>query len=192
MNPGLVLLIWIPDQVEDDIKMNLLKYIRTISDFPKKGVSFKDITPLLENAKAYHYAIDKLARPFQNKGIVKVVGIDSRGFLLAAGVAYKLRAGISIVRKSGKLPRATLKQNYHLEYGENILEMHADTIRKGERVLIVDDVLATGGTLAATIKLVKKMRGKIIGIALLAELTYLDGKRKIKGYKRHTLLKLNI
>ncbi|MDP2918575.1 MAG: adenine phosphoribosyltransferase, partial [bacterium] len=129
--------------------------------------------------------------PFQNKKIQKVVGIDARGFLLAAGVAYKLRAGISIVRKSGKLPRATLKQNYHLEYGENILEMHADTIRKGEKVLIVDDVLATGGTMNATIKLVKKMQGKIAGIAFLIELNHLDGKRKVKGYKKHTVLKFD-
>ena len=171
--------------------MNLKKFIRAIPDFPKKGISFKDITPLLENARAYHYTINKLAQPFQKKKIQKVVGIDARGFLLAAGVAYKLSAGISIVRKKGKLPRKVIQQTYDLEYGQNILEMHTDTIKPGERVLIVDDVLATGGTLAATIKLIKKMRGKIIGIALLVELTYLDGKRKIKGYKRHTLLKLN-
>lgn len=171
--------------------MDLKKFIRAIPDFPQKGVSFKDITPLLENAEAYRYAVEELAKPFQNKGIQKVVGIDARGFLLAAGVAYKLKAGISIVRKKGKLPRKVIQQTYNLEYGQNILEMHTDTIKEGERVLIVDDVLATGGTLAATIKLVKKMRGKIIGIALLTELTYLDGARKIRGYKRHTLLKLN-
>ncbi|MFA4880084.1 MAG: adenine phosphoribosyltransferase [Candidatus Doudnabacteria bacterium] len=172
--------------------MDIKKYIHTIPDFPQKGVSFKDITPLLENARAYGYAIRELAKPFQNKGIKKVVGIDARGFLLAAGVAYKLKAGISIVRKKGKLPRQVIQQTYDLEYEKNILEMHTDTIQPGERILIVDDVLATGGTLAATIKLVKKMQGKIIGIALLIELTYLDGRRKIKGYKRHTLLKLNI
>jgi len=171
--------------------MDLQKYIQTIPDFPQKGVNFKDITPLLENAKAYNYAIRELSKPFQNQEIQKVVGIDARGFLLAAGVAYKLKAGISIVRKKGKLPRKTIQQTYSLEYGQNILEMHSDTIKRGEKVLIVDDVLATGGTLQATINLVRKMRAKIMGLALLIELRYLKGSRKIKGYKKNVLLELD-
>ncbi len=171
--------------------MDLKKYIKEIPNFPKPGVNFKDITPLLENAQAYSYAIKKLAKPFQDKNVQKIVGIDARGFLLAAGVAYKLKAGISIVRKKGKLPCKTIQQAYNLEYGQSILEMHTDTIKRGERVLIVDDVLATGGTLQATINLVHKMKGKIIGIALLIELPYLKGSDKIKGYRKNILLKLN-
>lgn len=169
--------------------MNLEKYIRTIPDFPKKGVSFKDITPLLEDARAYRYTINALARPFQNKNIQKVVGIDARGFLLAAGVAYKLKTGIAIVRKKGKLPYKCIRETYGLEYGKDTLEMHRDTIKAGEGILIVDDVLATGGTMQATINIIKKLKGKIIGIALLGELTYLNGYKKIRGYKKHVLLK---
>jgi len=168
--------------------MNLIKYIRVIPNFPKKGISFKDITPLLENAQAYHYTINKLAEPFQNKKIQKVVGIDSRGFLLAAGVAYKLKTGISIVRKKGKLPYHCLKESYGYEYGKDILEIHNDTIKPGEKVLIVDDILATGNTLAATIKLIKRMRGEIVGIALIGELKSLKGYQRIRGYKKHTLM----
>ncbi|PIU01634.1 adenine phosphoribosyltransferase [bacterium (Candidatus Torokbacteria) CG09_land_8_20_14_0_10_42_11] len=171
--------------------MDLTKYIRVIPDFPKKGISFKDITPLLENAQAYHYAIDKLAKPFQNKKIQKVVGIDARGFLLASAVAYKLKTGISIVRKKGKLPYHCLAESYSYEYSKDILEIHNDTIKPGEKVLIVDDILATGNTLAATIRLIKRMRGEIVGIALIGELKSVKGYQKVRGYKKHTLLKFN-
>ncbi len=169
--------------------MNLEKYIRVIPDFPKKGISFKDITPLLEDARVYHYTINALARPFQYSKIQKVVGIDARGFLLASGVAYKLKTGISIVRKKGKLPFKCLREQYSYEYAKDVLEMHQDTIKPEERVLIVDDVLATGNTLKATIKIIKRLGAKIIGIALLGELLSLKGYKKIKGYKKHVLLK---
>lgn len=171
--------------------MDLEKYIRTIPDFPKKNVAFKDFTPLLANAQAYHQAINELARPFQKKDIQKVVGIDARGFLLASGVALKLKTGISIVRKKGKLPYKSIKEGYGLEYGKDILEMHIDAIKPGEKVLIVDDILATGGTLQATINIIKRLGGKIAGIALLGELVDLHGWEKIRGYPKHVLLKFN-
>lgn len=169
--------------------MNLQKYIRVIPDFPKPRISFKDITPLLENAQAFRYVILELSRPFQDKKIQKVVGIDARGFLLASAVAYKLKTGISIVRKKGKLPYCCFNERYSYEYSKDVLEMHQDTIKPGERVLIVDDILATGNTLKATIKLVKKMRGKILGIALIGELKNAKGHQKIRGYKKHVLIK---
>jgi len=169
--------------------MNLEKYIRVIPDFPKKGISFKDITPLLENPKAYHYTINALVKPFQHSKIQKVIGIDARGFLLASGVAYKLKTGISIVRKKGKLPYKCLSEQYSYEYAKDVLEMHQDAIKPGERVLIVDDVLATGNTLQATIKIIKRLGGKVVGIALLGELGYLEGYRKVRGYRKHVLIK---
>jgi len=168
--------------------MNLEKYIRVIPDFPKKGISFKDITPLLEDARAYFYTINALSQPFRHSRIQKVVGIDARGFLLASSVAYKLKTGVSIVRKKGKLPFHCYCESYSYEYSKDVLEMHKDTIKPGERVLIIDDVLATGNTLKATIKIIKKLKGKIIGIALLGELVCLQGYKKIKGYKKHVLI----
>lgn len=163
--------------------------IREIPDWPKKGVNFKDITPLIGDSKAFRKVIDELAKPYLKKKIDKVVGIDARGFILAAALAYKLRAGIAIVRKKGKLPFKTVSQKYALEYGSNTIEMHKDTILPGEKVLLVDDVLATGGTMEATINLVKKLKGKIMGVDFLIELTFLDGRKKLKGYKIRSLAK---
>lgn len=165
--------------------------IRTIKDWPKKGVDFKDITPLLEDGKAFKSAIDELAKPFKNQKIDKVVGIDARGFLLAAPIAYKLGAGLAIIRKYGKLPAKTISQKYALEYASNILEMHRDSIKPGERVLVVDDVLATGGTMKATCEIVERLGGKIVGIAFLINLKFLKGKEKLKKYKTYSLIDYN-
>ncbi len=168
--------------------MDLKKYIREIKDWPKKGVGFKDITPLLENKKAFAHVVDELADYFIDKKIDKVVGIDARGFLLAAPVAYKLNAGLSIVRKKGKLPHKTISQKYALEYAENIIEMHKDTIKKGEKIYIVDDVLATGGTMEATCKIVEKLGGKIVGVGFLINLKFLGGEKKLKKYPIYSLI----
>jgi len=163
--------------------------IREIPDWPKKGVNFKDITPLLGDKDAFRKTIDLLATPYLGKKVDKVVGIDARGFILAAALAYKLKAGLAIVRKKGKLPAKTVAQKYTLEYASNILEMHQDAVLPGEKILLVDDVLATGGTMKATINLVKKLKGKIVGVDFLIELTYLDGKKNFKGYKLRSLIK---
>lgn len=163
--------------------------IREIPDWPKKGVNFKDITPLIEDNKAFRKVIDALSKPYLNKKVDKVVGIDARGFLLAAAVAYKLNSGVAIVRKKGKLPFKTISKKYALEYGSNIIEMHKDTILPGEKVLLVDDVLATGGTMKTAIDLVKELKGKIIGVDFLIELTFLNGRKKLKGYKIRALAK---
>lgn len=157
--------------------------IREIPDWPKKGVSFKDITPLLEDPKLFHKIIDLLAAPYLKNKIDKIVGIDARGFILAAAVAYKLKTGLAIVRKQGKLPSKTISQTYSLEYASNTLEMHQDSVLPGERILVIDDVLATGGTMKATVDLIKKLKGKIVGIEFLAELVYLKGRKKLKGQK---------
>lgn len=162
--------------------------IREISDWPKKGVSFKDITPLLQDKNLFCKTIDCLVQPYLKEKIDKVVGIDARGFILAAAAAYKLKTGLAIVRKKGKLPSKTICQKYALEYGENILEMHTDSILPGEKVLIIDDVLATGGTMKATVDMVKKLGGKITGIEFLIELDYLGGRKNLKGCKVKSLL----
>jgi len=149
--------------------MNLKDKIREIPDFPKKGVNFKDITPLLEDPKYFKQAIDLLINQLGDttSKLNKIVAIDARGFLIASALAYKLGAGIVIVRKKGKLPHKTVACDYDLEYGKEILEIHKDSIKPGEKVLIVDDVLATGGTVKATVDLVEKLGGKIIGIIFL-------------------------
>jgi adenine phosphoribosyltransferase len=162
--------------------------IRSIPDWPQKGVVFRDITPVLQDKKLFRALIDELAKPYLKKKIDLVVGIDARGFLLATGVAYKLRAGVAIVRKKGKLPYQTIRQKYTLEYASNVLEMHRDAVLPGQRVLLIDDVLATGGTMKASVDLVKKLGGKIIGIVFLIELKALKGRRKIKGYPIRSLI----
>lgn len=169
--------------------MNLKTKIRNVPNWPKKGVGFKDITPLLANPKYFKAVIDAIVRRAKDEKISKVVGIDARGFLLAAPVAYKLNAGLIIVRKKGKLPHHTISHEYELEYGKNTLEMHRDSIKSGERVLIVDDVLATGGTALAAAKLVEKLGGKIAGIAFLMELSFLGGVKKLKKYNVFSLVK---
>jgi len=192
--------------------MDLKTKIINIPDWSKKGVNFKDITPLLENAKSFRYAINQMAKFFKGKRLNKsstffsrsivsrgkprdfkkvldkIVAIDARGFLLASALAYKLNTGISIVRKQGKLPRKTVRTDYSLEYGKNLLEIHHDAVKQNERILIVDDVLATGGTAKATMKLVEKLGGKIIGFSFLIELKNLNGRKKLKNYPIHSLI----
>jgi len=162
--------------------------IREIPDWPKKGVSFKDFTPLLQDKNLFCKTIDLLIAPYTGKKVDKIVGIDARGFILAAACAYKLKTGLAIVRKKGKLPFKTVSQSYSLEYASNTLEMHKDAILQGEKVVIIDDVLATGGTMEATAQLVKKLKGKIIGIEFLIGLDYLKGGKNLKGYKVRCLL----
>jgi len=163
--------------------------VREIPDWPKKGVNFKDITPLIEDSRAFRKVIDAMAKPYLGRKIDKIVGIDARGFILAAALAYKLKSGVAIVRKKGKLPSKKVSKKYALEYGSNAIEMHKDTILAGEKVLLVDDLLATGGTMAATIGLVEKLKGKIISVDFLIELTFLKGRKKLKGYKIRSLAK---
>ncbi len=168
--------------------MDLKKKIRNISGFPKKGIIFRDIGPLLEDKKALKKAIDQLVKKFKGEKIDKVVGIDARGFILAGILADRLKAGMVMVRKKGKLPYKTESQEFDLEYGKGILEIHKDSIKKGEKVLLVDDVLATGGTMLATAKLIEKLKGKIAGIAFLITLDYLPGKEKLKDYQVFSLV----
>ena len=170
------------------MKIDLKKKIRAIPNWPIRGVNFKDITTLLQDKKTFKYVIDELARPYLEKKIDKVVAIDARGFLLATPIAYKIMAGVSLVRKKGKLPSKTISQSYMKEYGPDNLSMHNDTIKKGERVIIVDDLLATGGTLGATIKMVEKLGGKIIGISFIIDLPFLGGSEKFKKYNLHYLV----
>lgn len=172
-----------------ELKKLIKSKIREIPDWPKKGVSFKDITPLLQDKRLFCETVSLLAEPYLKEKIDKVIGIDARGFILAAAVAYRLKTGLAIVRKKGKLPSKTISKKYSLEYSSNVLEMHEDSILPDERVIIIDDVLATGGTMKATVNLAKKLKGKIVGIGFLIELTYLKGRRSLKGQKIKSLLK---
>lgn len=168
--------------------MDLKSHIREVPDWPKLGIRFYDITTLLENAEALKYTIDKLAEPFQNQKIDKVVGIDARGFLLASAVAYKLGSGISLVRKKGKLPYKTISRDYTLEYASNTVEMHEDTIKPGEKVILIDDLIATSGTASAAVELIEQMGGEIIGIGFLVDLPFLGGMDRLAKYKPFSLV----
>lgn len=169
--------------------MDLAAKIRDVPDFPKPGIIFKDITPLLQDPAAFREAIDQLAAPFQSDQIDLVVAIESRGFIFGAPLAQRLGAGFVPVRKREKLPWQTVKAQYATEYSIDALEMHRDAIRPGQRALIVDDLLATGGTIEATIDLVRQLGGIVIGIAFLVELTFLHGRQRLKdGYKIVTLI----
>ena len=167
----------------------LKKAIRSIPDFPQKGILFRDITTLLKNRAALADAIDLLVERHKGKGIGKIVGIESRGFILGTPMAYLLGAGFVPVRKKGKLPAETYSVTYELEYGTDHLEIHKDAIEVGDNVLIVDDLLATGGTAAATVELVKNFNANIIGIDFMIELTDLEGREKLKGLDVFALLK---
>jgi len=162
--------------------LDLKSYIRDIPDWPTPGVIFKDITPLLQDKSALKEAIDRLTNLFLGEKIDVVVGIDARGFLLASAVAYKLGTGLAIVRKKGKLPSKAIAEEYSLEYGTNTIEMHEDAIKPGQKVLVVDDVLATGGTMTATCGLIEKLGGQVAGVAFLISLDFLGGKEKLKKY----------
>lgn len=162
--------------------MNALKSkIRHVPDFPKPGILFYDVTTLLRDPDGFRMAIDALAMPFRDLGVQTVVGIESRGFILGAAVADRYGAGFVPVRKPGKLPAETIRATYDLEYGTDSLEIHKDAIAPGERVLIVDDLLATGGTARATVSLVKQLGGRVEGIAFLIELVALHGRAKLEG-----------
>ncbi|HEX2057508.1 MAG TPA: adenine phosphoribosyltransferase [Actinomycetota bacterium] len=166
----------------------LKEHIRDIPDFPKPGIVFKDITPLLAHKKAFAYTIDAIAHEFDRDEIDKVVGIEARGFMIAAPLAYRFTAGLIPVRKKGKLPWEVEAQEYALEYGIDHLEMHRDAVEPGERVLIVDDVLATGGTAAATAALAERCGGKVAAIATIMELTFLGGRERLEGYEYLSLI----
>jgi adenine phosphoribosyltransferase len=163
--------------------------IREIPDFPKPGILFYDITTLLCDSKGFRDTVDALAAPYMGEDIDQVVGIESRGFILGAAVANALGCGFVPVRKPGKLPGATLKQAYSLEYGDNALEIHQDACATDQRVLIVDDVLATGGTAKATVDLVRQAGGKIIGVSFLIELDFLNGRSKLPGEPVYSVLR---
>jgi adenine phosphoribosyltransferase len=171
------------------MSVNLESYIREVMDFPKPGIGFKDITPLLQDASAFHQAIDQLAESLKGKRIDKVACVESRGFIFGAALAYKLNAGIAMIRKKDKLPYKTIDESYELEYGTDSIEMHIDAIKQGEEVLIVDDLLATGGTARATARLVKKAGGKVVAIVFLIELEFLGGIQKLKDYPVISLIK---
>jgi len=168
---------------------NLKAYIRDIPNFPKQGIIFKDITPLLKNGKEFREAVDLIADKFKGKKVDVVLSVEARGFIFGAAVAYKLSAGIVPVRKKGKLPYKTHSVSYELEYGQDTLEVHQDAFKEGASVLVVDDLLATGGTTKAVVEMVEKMGGKIAGIAFLIELTALKGREKLKGYPIVSLIK---
>ena len=168
--------------------IDLKSKIRHVPDFPKPGILFYDVTTLLREPEGFRAAIDQVVAPFSDRGITLVVGIESRGFILGAAVADRIGAGFVPVRKLGKLPSVRVRANYDLEYGTDSLEMHQDAIERGQRVLIVDDLLATGGTARATVDLVKQIGGVVEGVAFLIELTALNGRGKLPGEQIHAVL----
>lgn len=168
--------------------MEFEKYIRDIPDFPEKGIVFKDITTLLIDSEAFSKVIDKMAEPYKGKGIDKVVGIESRGFIFGGMLSYILGAGFVPARKAGKLPYKTISESYSLEYGESIVELHEDSINKGDKILLVDDLLATGGTAEAVVKLIERLGGEISGIEFLIELDFLKGREKLNGQNINSLI----
>lgn len=168
--------------------MDLKQHIRHVPDFPKQGILFYDITTLLRDPHGFRMTVDMLSTPYQDQGIEAVVGIESRGFILGAAVAERIGAGFVPIRKPGKLPARALKETYDLEYGKDAIEIHEDAIEKGQRVLIVDDVLATGGTASAAAQLVRKLGGDLHGLAFLIELVFLNGKSKLGNEKVFSVL----
>lgn len=166
----------------------LVTFIRTVPDFPKKGIMFRDITTLLKEQGAFRHSVDLLTEQYKNARIDKVVGVESRGFILGSALAYQLHAGFVPVRKPGKLPAATVKEEYALEYGTDCIEIHRDAITPGERILIHDDLLATGGTMLAASRLVERLGGKIVGISFLVELSFLGGRKRLTGYDVASLI----
>jgi adenine phosphoribosyltransferase len=163
--------------------------IREIPDFPKPGILFYDITTLLKDPGAYREAIDLMMAPYRDQGVDLVVGMESRGFIFSGPIAYQLQAGFIPVRKLGKLPSDTISVEYALEYGSNTLEIHRDSIKPGQKVLIVDDLLATGGTVRGTIELVERLQGQIVGLAFLVELEFLKGRERLAGFTTTSVIK---
>lgn len=168
--------------------MDLASTIRSVPDFPIEGILFYDITTLLKDPSALKESIDQLVERYRDAGVDVVVGIESRGFIFGTPLAYQLGVGFVPVRKPGKLPAETAAENYELEYGTNTIEIHVDAIEKGQKVLIVDDLLATGGTAQATCRLVEKLGGEVVAVAFLIELDFLRGREKLQGYNVFSLL----
>lgn len=168
--------------------MELKEWIRDVPDFPKKGIIFKDITTLLKNGDALRRTVDLLSERYKGEHIDQIIGIESRGFIFGTALAYQLGVGFIPVRKPGKLPAATERITYDLEYGSDSLEIHSDALHAGQRALIVDDLLATGGTAAAVAKLVEKIQGDVVGFGFVIELTFLNGRAKLGGYDIHSLI----
>ncbi|MFC1951241.1 adenine phosphoribosyltransferase [Chloroflexota bacterium] len=168
--------------------MDLKQYIRDVPDFPQKGIIFKDITTLLQNPEAFKSAIDCFIEEYKDKGIEGIVAMDARGFIFGAPLAYQLGVPFILGRKPGKLPAECVSASYALEYGTDSLEMHTDSISQGQRILIVDDLLATGGTMSAVIELVEKLGGVIDGIAFVVELTFLGGRQRLGSYPVFSLV----
>lgn len=168
--------------------MDLEKFIRDVPDFPKPGILFKDITTLLQDGDAFRHAMNRMMKKYLDEEIDKIVGVEARGFVFAGVMAYKLGCGFVPARKPGKLPYRSRREEYTLEYGTNALEIHEDGIQPGDRVLVVDDLLATGGTALAAARLVEKLGGKVVGIEFLVELGFLHGREKLSGYLVHSLI----
>jgi len=169
--------------------MNLKEHIASIPDFPQKGILFRDITPLLNNGKVYAYTVNQMAKYAKSQGADVIVGPEARGFIFGSSVAYSLQLPFVPVRKPEKLPREVIEYSYDLEYGSNTLSLHKDAIKKGQKVVIVDDLLATGGTIDAVIKLVESLGGIIVGAVFLIELLDLNGREKVGNYPIHSLIK---
>ena len=170
--------------------IELEDYIRDVPDFPKAGIIFKDITPLLGDSAALSQCVDQLIEPYRDRSVEAVVAVESRGFIFGTVAACRLGAGFVPIRKPGKLPAETLSATYELEYGTDTIEIHADAIRQGARVLMIDDLLATGGTMAAACDLVKRLSGDIVGVAFVIELCFLHGREKLTGYDLRSLIKV--
>lgn len=170
--------------------MNIADYIRSIPGFPKPGIVFKDITPMLENPAAFKYAVDWLCDRFRSSGAVKVAAAEARGFMFAAAVGYRLGWGMAPIRKPGKLPWKTLEQGYSLEYGDATLCIHEDAVAKGEKVLLIDDLLGTGGTADAMVKLVERLGGVVAGLGFIIELDFLGGRRMLAGRRVESLVRV--
>ena len=169
--------------------MDLKKFIRDVPGFPKEGIVFRDITPLLRDASALRQAVRELALPFGNAGVELILAAEARGFILGGAVACELGVGFVPVRKTGKLPAETIEQTYELEYGSSTLAMHRDAVVPGQKVLLLDDVLATGGTMAACARMVEALGGKVVGCVFLVELSFLNGREALRSHKVVSLIK---
>lgn len=168
--------------------MDLKQYVTIVEDWPKPGIRFKDISTIMDNGPAYKFAVDEIVKYAREVGAEVIVGPEARGFIIGCPVAYALEIGFAPVRKPGKLPREVISAEYGLEYGTDTLTMHKDALKPGQKVLIVDDLLATGGTVGATIDLINQLGGEVVGAAFLIELTYLNGRDQLKGYDIRTLI----
>ncbi|MDZ7270782.1 MAG: adenine phosphoribosyltransferase [candidate division KSB1 bacterium] len=166
----------------------LAELIRTVPDFPKKGIGFKDITTLIKHGDAFREAVDAMLAPFANEPIDAVLGVEARGFIFAAAAAYKLGVGIIPARKPGKLPAEVVREEYALEYGTDAIEVHKDAITRGQRVLVIDDLLATGGTTAAAVRLVERLGGIVVGVSFLIELSFLNGRQKLEPHRVYSVM----